>query len=64
MKLMGVDHIIRRYHANVDLISREIINVYAVGIGGNRLVARRIVRGDRDLHVHITVNRYAVVGKV
>ena len=35
-----------------------------MGIGGNRQVARRIVRGDRDLHVHAGVDIKAVTGKV
>ena len=60
----GVDYVIRRYRVDADLVGGKVINVHVVGVGGDRQVTRRIVRGNRDLHFHITVNRYAVVGKV
>ena len=45
-------------------VFREIVDMHAVGVGGNRHIAHRIVRGDRYLHVHITIDFCNVVGKI
>ena len=45
-------------------VFREVVDMHAVGVGGNRQIAHRIVGGDRYLHVHITIDFCNVVGKI
>ena len=60
----GVDHIVVRDGIDMYRVFREIVDMHAVGVGGNRQIAHRIVRGDRYLHVHITIDFCNVVGKI
>ncbi len=60
----GVDHIVRRHLIDMYAVFREVIDMHAVGVGGNRQIAHRIVGGDRYLHVHITIDFCNVVGKI
>ena len=60
----SVDHIVVRHGIDMYRVFREVVDMHAVGVGGNRQIAHRIVRGDRYLHVHITIDFCNVVGKI
>ncbi|SAD48399.1 Uncharacterised protein [Enterobacter cloacae] len=49
----GVDHIVVRHGIDMYRVFREVIDMHAVGVGGNRQIAHRIVGGDADVYFHI-----------
>ena len=59
----GVHHIIRCHHISRHHVFGKVINMNFMAIGSDGEVPRRVMRGDRDVHVDIRQHMDAIVRK-